>query len=327
MTSQHPSQPAAPSRARIVILLLVALLCGAGVALQSRINGQLGGELGDGSLAAVISFGSGLIVTIVALLVSRSGRDGLGTVVREVRARRFPWLFLLGGLGGGFFVLSQGITVGVIGVALFTVAAVAGQTISGLVIDARGIGTVAPKRVTVWRLVGSVIALAAVIISVGPEVQRNSPLWMLLMPFVVGLLLGWQQAFNGQVKTLAKSAITATFINFVGGTLLLIVAAAINLGVVGWPKTFPTNPLLYVGGVIGVIFIAGFAVVIPVIGVLLQSLAAVAGQLIMSLILAIVAPTSAATLTATTIVGTVLTLAGVAIASVPSRRRATALVE
>ena len=305
------------------MLLLVALVCGAAVALQSRINGQLGGELGDGSLAAVISFGSGLIITIIALLVSRGGRDGLGTVLREVRTRRFPWLFLLGGLGGGLFVLSQGITVGVIGVALFTVAAVAGQTISGLVIDARGIGTVAPKRVTIWRLAGSIVALIAVIISVVPEVQANSPLWMLLMPFVVGLLLGLQQAFNGQVKTLAKSAVTATFINFVGGTALLLIAAAINLAIVGWPKTFPTNPVLYLGGLIGVLFIAGFAVVIPVIGVLLQSLAAVAGQLVMSLILAIVAPTSAATLTATTIVGTVLTLAGVAIASVPSRRATT----
>ena len=320
MTSPLPPQNSAPSRTRIVILLLVALVCGAAVALQSRINGQLGGELGDGSLAAVISFGSGLVITIIALLVSRSGRNGLGTVVREVRARRFPWLFVLGGLGGGLFVLSQGITVGVIGVALFTVAAVAGQTISGLAIDARGIGTVAPKRVTVWRLVGSIVALIAVIISVVPEVQANSPLWMLLMPFVVGLLLGLQQAFNGQVKTLAKAAVTATFINFVGGTALLLIAAAINLAIVGWPKTFPTNPVLYLGGLIGVLFIAGFAVVIPVIGVLLQSLAAVAGQLVMSLILAIVAPTSAATLTATTIVGTVLTLAGVAIASVPSRR-------
>ncbi len=321
MTTQLPRTSSAPSRARTVILLVVALVCGAGVALQSRINGQLGGELGDGSLAAVISFGSGLIITVIALAVSRRGRDGLGTVVREIRARQMPWYFVLGGLGGGLLVLSQGTTVGVIGVALFTVAAVSGQTISGLIIDARGIGTVAPKRVTVWRLVGSVVALVAVVISVGPEVQHNSPLWMLLMPFVAGLLLGWQQAFNGQVKTLANSAITATFINFVGGTALLIVAAGINIGVVGWPKAFPTNPLLYLGGLFGVLFIAGFAIVIPVIGVLLQSLAAVSGQLVMSLILAVVAPTSAATLAATTIVGTVLALGGVAIASVPSRTR------
>ena len=297
-----------------------ALVCGGLVALQSRINGEFGLELSDGFVAALISFGSGLLIVTVALAVTPSGRLGVRRVREAVRTRAMPWWFLGGGLAGGLFVLSQGITVGIIGIALFTVAAVAGQTISGLLIDARGIGTVAPKRVSVARAVGSAVALIAVIVSVGPQVNGHAPLWMLLMPLVVGLFLGWQQAVNGQVKSLAGSAVTATFFNFVGGTLLLLVAEIIHASVEGLPSSFPTSPYLYTGGIVGVVFIAGFAVVTPIIGVLLQSLAAVSGQLIMSLILGIVAPTSRAVLEWTTIFGTVLALVGVVIATIPSRR-------
>ena len=49
------------------LALVIALLCGALVALQSRINGELGSRLGDGFTAAAISFGSGLVILAIAL--------------------------------------------------------------------------------------------------------------------------------------------------------------------------------------------------------------------------------------------------------------------
>jgi transporter family-2 protein len=310
---------ARPARRRTILAILFATLCGAGVALQSRINGQLGSDLSDGYLAAVVSFASGLVIISVVLAFSRGGREGFRRVRSAVRSRIIPPWFLLGGLAGGLFVLSQGITVSLIGIALFTVAAVAGQTLSGLIIDAVGIGTVARKRVTPARVIGSAVALVAVAVSVAPEVQGHAPLWALAMPLVVGLLLGWQQAVNGQVKTIAASATSATFVNFVGGTALLLIIAAIDLIAVGPPARFPTNPLLYTGGVVGVIFIAGFAFIVPIIGVLLQSLAAVSGQLLMALLLDFVAPTAVGAVAVTTIVGTLLALVGVVIAAVPRR--------
>jgi transporter family-2 protein len=299
--------------------MVAAVVGGALVALQSRVNGQLGGELGDGFFAAFISFAVGLVIITVALLFSRKARQGVTKVRVAVRARELQWWFIFGGVAGGLFVLSQGLTVGIIGVALFTVAAVAGQTVSGLVIDARGIGTVAPKRVTAARIVGSLIALIAVGISVAPQITSSVPFWIALMPLVFGLFLGWQQAVNGQVKTLAGSAIAATFFNFLTGTALLLVLAIVNFAIAGWPHGFPTNPVLYLGGLVGVGFIAIFAIVTPIIGVLLQSLAAVSGQLLMSLLLSVIVPTSGQTLAWTTVFGTLLTLVGVAVATV--RRR------
>jgi transporter family-2 protein len=216
-------------------------------------------------------------------------------------------------------VLSQGLVVGLLGIALFTVATVAGQTISGMVIDARGIGKIPSKSITVTRILGAVLALVAVLIAVLPDVRGQAHVWITVFPFAIGLLLGLQQALNGQVKTLSGSATTATFFNFVYGTAILTVIAAVNLVIAGLPHGFPSNPVLYLGGLFGVLFIAGFALVIPVIGVLLQSLAAVSGQLLMALLLDYVAPTSTAAVAVSTVLGTILTMVAVLIASLPSR--------
>ena len=56
------TEPHTPSRTAVVIAVACAVVFGAGVAVQSRINGDLGRALGDGYLAAVISFGSGLAI-------------------------------------------------------------------------------------------------------------------------------------------------------------------------------------------------------------------------------------------------------------------------
>jgi transporter family-2 protein len=318
MTNNFSTAPSV-SRTRFTLSVVLATLCGAGVALQSRINGQLGSELGDGFVAALISFGSGLIVISLVLIFSRPGRVGIRKVSSAIRARQIPWWHTAGGIGGGLFVLSQGLTVGLLGIALFTVATVAGQTVSGMVIDFRGIGTIPPKAITITRILGAALALVAVLIAVLPQVNGQAHIWIIAFPFVIGLLLGLQQALNGQIKTLASSATTATFFNFVFGTVILAVFAAINLIIAGLPRAFPTNPLLYIGGVLGVLFIAGFALSIPIIGVLLQSLGAVSGQLLMALLLDYVAPTSTAGVAIATVVGTVLTLVAVAIAAIRSR--------
>jgi bacterial/archaeal transporter family-2 protein len=316
-----PEPPALSPRHMALTVLVVALtvLSGAGVSLQSRINGTLSTGIGNGFVAALISFASGLVLISLSLIVSRRGRAGLHTVGRAIRERRIPWWHTAGGLGGGLFVLSQGLVVGLLGIALFTVASVAGQTISGMVIDAKGIGAVAPKAVTVTRIIGAALALVAILTSTLPQLHSDASVWLVVFPFAIGLVLGIQQALNGQIKTLAGSAVTATFFNFVFGTALLAVIAAIDLIMVGVPQRLPSNPIDYLGGVVGVLFIAGFALAIPIIGVLLQSMAAIAGQLLMGLLLDFVAPTNDAGVAISTVIGTALTLVAVVIASLRSR--------
>ncbi|WP_227497155.1 DMT family transporter [Planctomonas psychrotolerans] len=297
-----------------------ALLFGGCIALQSRINGELGRQLGDGYLAALISFGSGLVLLVGAMAVWRPGRVGLARVWSTVAERRVPAWYVLGGTAGAFFVLAQGLTASVLGVALFTVATVSGQILSGLVIDRRGLGTMAASAPTVPRLIGSALVLVAVALAVSTRFQGDIPVWMLIMPLLVGVAVGWQQAVNGQVRIIANSVLTATFVNFAVGTTVLAVAMLVHVLAGGVPRALPTEPWLYVGGLIGIVFIAGAAVAVRITGVLLLGLSTIAGQLLISLVIDVAAPAPGQEIAWTTIAGTAVAVIAVGIAAIPGRR-------
>lgn len=298
------------------LAIVFALLCGAGVAVQSRINGELGRRLGDGFVAATISFGTGLIILIVALAIAPAGRRGLGRVVGALRSRALAWWYVLGGSAGAFLVLSQGLTAAVLGVALFTVAIVAGQTVSGLALDRIGLGPGGRRALTPARITGAALALIAVVWAVSAQLTGAVPFWMLLLPLVAGLGMGWQQAVNGQVRVVASSALSATFINFVVGTSVLVVATLIHSVFAGWPDGLPNEWWLYLGGAIGCVFIAGASLLVRITGVLILGLATVAGQLLTALALDLALPSASHPIAWTTVAGTLLALVAVAVASI-----------
>lgn len=304
---------------RLALSLAAAVGCGALTAVQSRINGELGDRLGDGFVAAFISFGSGLVLLTIAVLLAPSGRRGVGRVVSALRARTIPWWLVLGGIGGASFVLGQGLTVALLGVALFTVAVVAGQVVSSLLLDHHGVAAERPRPATVPRLIGAGLAVVAVVVAVADRISPDVPWVALLIPLASGLIVGWQQAVNGQVRTVAESALTATFGNFLVGTVALGVALLIHVAVAGWQPTFPNQWWLYTGGAIGCIFIAVQAVIVRWTGVLLMGLGLLAGQLGMSVLLDILVPVDGATLQVLTGVGAALVLAAVVIAALPGR--------
>jgi bacterial/archaeal transporter family-2 protein len=71
-----------------------------------------------------------------------------------------------------------------------------------------------------------------------------------------------------------------------------------------------------------VLFIGAAAAIVPITGVLLLGLGAVAGQLVGAVLLDLFLPTGGDQLTATTLIGTALTLVAVAVIALPDRHRA-----
>jgi transporter family-2 protein len=305
--------------------ITAAVLGGAGVAVQSKINGELGDYLHDGFAAAVISFGGGLaLIGLVGALLpaARNGMRTLRTALRDGTIRGWQ---CLGGACGALLVASQGLTVGTLGVALFTVAVVAGQSVASLAVDRAGIGPAGPQPLTGPRVFGAVLTIVAVIVAVSDRLSTPSTLVLALLPALAGVGTAWQQAVNGRVRAAAGSVTAATLVNFIVGTTVLALAFAVDTAVRGWPAGhLPTQPLLYFGGAIGVVFIAIAAAVVRVTGVLLLGLGMVAGQLVGAVGIDLWAPGGSGRPSTSTLVGVGLTLVAVAVAAAVHRRPRTA---
>ncbi|RUL92822.1 DMT family transporter [Verrucosispora sp. FIM060022] len=312
----------ARSAGRRVGAVALAAVAGMAVAVQSRINGELGVRLDDGLAAATISFGVGLLLLLVLVPATRSGRQGLSALRAALSTGTIrPWQ-CIGGACGALLVFTQGATVGTLGVAVFTVAVVAGQSASSLVVDRAGVGPGGRQPVTGARLAGALLTVAAVLLAVGGRGLEPAALGLTLLPLVAGVAVAWQQAVNGWVRVVSGSTLTATGVNFAAGTSVLLVAFAVSVVVRGAPSgALPTEPWLYLGGLVGVMFIAIAASVVRLIGVLVLGLATIAGQVIGAVLLDVLLPTAASQPGLRTVLGALLTLVAVAVATLGSRLR------
>ncbi|MFC0099444.1 DMT family transporter [Micromonospora marina] len=292
------------------------------VAVQSRINGELGVRLADGIAAAVVSFGVGLLILLVLVPATPGGRRGLAALRGALRTGTLrPWQ-CLGGVCGAFLVATQGLTIGALGVAVFTVAVVAGQSGSSLLVDRAGIGPTGRQPVTPNRLIGAVLTVLAVLLAVGDRLGDPDALALALLPLAAGVGIAWQQAVNGRVRAASGSAMTATLVNFTVGTAALLVTFAVDLAVRGRPAgAFPDEPWLYLGGPLGIVFIALAAALVRFTGVLLLGLATIAGQIVGAVLLDLVLPTAASHPGLDTLLGAALTMVAVLVAAFGPTRR------
>ncbi|WP_394941976.1 DMT family transporter [Psychromicrobium sp. YIM B11713] len=312
-------------RLPILIGIPLAVLAGLGIAAQGRINGALGARLNDGLAAAVVSFGSGLLVILAVCLLLPSGRRGLRAVLPALRARDFPRWYITAGAIGAFFVLTQGLTVAVIGIALFTVAVVTGQSLSGLLVDRIGISPAGRRAITPIRVISAILTIAAVIWAVSPRFAVASEIshWLLpvLLPLAAGFLMSFQQAMNATQTVHYGTPLAATLINFVAGFLVLLVAWAIKVSLAGFGQPLPSEGWYYLGGAIGCVFIGLSAWLVRGLGVLLTGLGTIAGQLMGSLALDLIFPAPGTVITLATWLGTLLTLIAMVFATLPWPRR------
>lgn len=289
--------------------------------LQSRINGALGQKLNDGLAAALISFGTGLVLMILISLLLPRGRAGLAQLLPAVRERRFPRVYLAAGTIGALFVFSQAFTISILGVALFTVAAVMGQTLSGLAVDRAGVGPGGRRLITPMRVIGVTLTVTAVVWAVSPRLggtgTTTALILPLLLPIMAGILMSFQQAMNGTAALHYGTPITATLVNFITGFMLLLAAWLVKMAVAGPAEPLPAEWWYYLGGPMGCLFIGIGALLARSLGVLLTGLGMIAGQLLGSLVLDLVLPTPGTVVVFATVAGPVLALAAIMLTTLP----------
>jgi bacterial/archaeal transporter family-2 protein len=277
-----PDSP--PSRALRLAAPPLMLAAGALVAVQSQINGRLAEEIGTGMragvLAAVISFGTGLAALVVATLSTPRLRRQFSLFVATVRDRQLLPAELVGGIFGALLVASQGLAVGTIGVALFSVAVTAGQSASALLVDHLGFGPAGHQPLSPSRAVAALFAVVAVVIATAERSVAGfsvAVVVLALLSLVAGAGSSVQQAVNGRVSRLVGPWVT-TLNNFTVGTVGLLVAFALSFLRHGHLRGLPGQPWLYVGGLLGICFIWLAAQLVRVHGVLVLGLSVIAGQ-------------------------------------------------
>jgi transporter family-2 protein len=273
---------------------------------------------------------------VLISLVLPAGRAGLARIVPAVRGRAFPRVYVLAGGIGALFVFAQSFTVGLLGVALFTVATVTGQTVSGLLVDRLGIGPAGKKSVTGIRVIGCVLTIAAVAwavsprfsgtgASAGPDGADQAPAALilpLLLPVLAGFLMSFQQAMNGTATVTYGTPIAATLVNFVAGSVVLWSAWAIKVAWLGAGNPLPAEWWYYLGGPVGCVFIGLGALLVRSLGVLVTGLGMIAGQLLGSLGLDLLVPAPGSVVAPATVLGTLLTLGAIILATLPWPRGA-----
>lgn len=297
-----------------------AVAIGVMTAIQARINGVLGVRVDDGIVAGFVSFSVGLLALAVVISCIPSARRGAARLWGGIRRRTIPFWMLLGGACGALTVSTQGVTAGVLGVSLFTVGVVAGQTLHGLVLDRIGFGPAGVVAVTPGRVLGGLFALAAVGISLSGDVLASAPLWMLLLPFAAGVGIAWQAATNGRLAQRVQSPLAATLMSFVTGTVILALAAGVSVAFRGMPNALPAEPWLYFGGFLGAAYILLGAFIVAQTGVLLMGLGSVLGQLVTSVVIDLLWPPAAGPALWQVLAMVVVAVASVVVA-VPWRRR------
>jgi transporter family-2 protein len=302
---------------------LLAALSGILIALQARANGELSHQLGNGLQAALVSFGSGLIIIVFISLFSPSIKEGIHNLRGAVQEKKIARWKLSAGMLGGTWVAVQTHIVPLIGVAIFSVASIAGQATASLIVDRIGLTGGGKKLLSKRRVAAALITVLAVLLSVLDRLDAsNLSKFAVFLGVITGALGGIQRAMNGEINEYSQQSFTTSLLNFIMGTTFLVVLLIVMI----LAKRIELVPLpsgpwwIYTGGVIGVIYIAFSSTIVQHLGVLNFTLFSVGGQLVGSLAIDILYPTDGVQISAYLISGIVMTYLGVIVGGVSSSR-------
>jgi len=302
---------------------ILAALSGLMIALQARANGELSHRLNNGLEAALVSFGSGLVIITMISFFNPAIKEGIRNLRAAVANQEIArWKLLAGALGGSFVAIQTNI-VPLIGVAIYSVASIAGQTAMSLFVDRIGLTGGGKKLISKRRVAAAVLTVLAVFVSVFDRIDaKNLSMVAVVLGCIAGAVVGVQRALNGQINEYSHQSFTTSLLNFITGTALLVIL--IIGGIVAGKIHIVALPIgpwwIYTGGVIGVIYIAFTSTIVQHLGVLTFTLFSVGGQLVGSLIIDLVSPTDGVHVSAYLVSGIVMTYLGVIAGGVNSSR-------
>ena len=270
--------------------------------------------MGDSLEAAIVSFTTGLLFVAVIALFRKDVRSGFRQIFSAVNLKLLSSWRLGAGALGASFVAMQTYAVPIAGVALFTVASLAGQTGISLWVDHVGLAGGSRVIITKRRVIAAIITILAVVVSTWDRFTiSNFSLLTIVLAVFSGTWVGVQRALNGQINSYSKASFATSLLNFITGTTFLLFLLLLRtLFTDHSVMNFTSGPWwMFLGGSIGVIYIALSAHIVQHVGVLEFTLFSVGGMLIGSLFIDIIVPTKGTIISGFLIAGILLTYLGV----------------
>ena len=272
--------------------------------------------MGDSLEAALVSFSTGLLFVSGIAFVRKDVRAGFRQIFTAINLNKMPAWTISAGVLGASFVAMQTYVVPIAGVALFTVASLAGQTAISLWVDKSALSGGTKTLITKRRVVAAIITVLAVVLSAWDRFElSNFSIIALGLAFFAGSWVGVQRALNGRINSHSNKSFATSWLNFITGTsFLLLLLLLRSLFTDHSILNFQTAPLwMFLGGSIGVIYIALSSHIVQHLGVLEFTLFSVGGMLIGSLLIDLLLPTPGTVISPFLIAGIALTYLGVVV--------------
>lgn len=143
------------------LLYAITVLAGIANAIEPGQNATLGKMLGNPMLSGLVCFALGVLLFAIALpFVQRSETSG------EPSPARPPWWAWTGGILGAVVVLAQLYVSEQIGAAPFLGCVVTVGVVGSVILDHYGLVGFEPHRSSRWRVCGSLLMIAGVVLVV-----------------------------------------------------------------------------------------------------------------------------------------------------------------
>ncbi len=267
----------------MLLALVLGVVVGGLIPLQSAINSRLANRLGAILPASGISFAVGTAGLGLAVLVTGTSVPWLETATTQ------PWWIWLGGVCGLVFLTMNIVLLPRIGASATVVLPLVGQVLGGLVVDVTGAFGMVERPVTVLRALGAVLVVAGAAgvnllgrrgSAAPPAHARPHPLlWAAAV--LVGTLGAVQTAVNGRLGQVMGSGLAAALVSFVVGSAGLVVVILVTRQRVR--RNGELRPWMFSGGLLGASFVLVNALNAPVLGTSLAVSVVLLGQVAIGL--------------------------------------------
>ena len=275
-----------------MLTILIGLIIGIGLPMQTSINSRLKVSVGSPFVASLISFSLGtLFLALITLLIDKSLLFPLNLFGKE------PFWLWIGGLLGVIYLTSNILLFPKLGSVQTVIMPILGQIIMGLIIDNFGLFGSLVQPLNWSRIVGAILVVIGVIGAVSinqiivyrhkkflPEKAKN--LWFYrLIGIVMGMFSATQTAINGHLGIVLNSSVKAAFVSFFVGTISLIIIVTIIHPNLSFQKNKDTPWWIWLGGFIGALFVLGNVYLVPKIGTGLAVVIVLVGLIVGSLLI------------------------------------------